>query len=191
LWLHVIAPLLILGVALLWLLPALLRKQLRLVQILLVAALVLAYVIHSYGWRERRGTPERAAQDFLIAIKEFDCDRAWGYFSEDSQRAVETASEKFKHDPVQKDMMRLQPELYKNYLEPKNLYCKYRPVFGEYRPMTVKLITATDSSATIGVKRAIATEFLIPGFWPTSFSYEDRQMQLIREGKEWKISFRP
>lgn len=65
------------------------------------------------------------------------------------------------------------------------------PVFHQYQSGTVKLVRMSGSTATVAVKEAIQYNFLIPGFFPISTRYDDRQLQLVREGNAWKISWHP
>ena len=183
--------------ALPWLIMALRRKKLRLWHLGLAGLLVLAALIYSYAQGGSPGSPQRAARNFLSAIADYDCDKAWRYFSSDSQQAIQIASEKYKNDPRHRDTMRYMPQRlqtrYRAYLEPKNLYClpTVAPVFDGYRSSSVKLVKVEGTTATVAVKKGIPTNFLIPGFFPTSTKYEDHELQLVREGKEWKISFQP
>jgi len=55
----------------------------------------------------------------------------------------------------------------------------------------VRLLTVQGTTATVSVKKGIPTGFLIPGFFPTSTRYEDHELKLVQEGKEWKIAFHP
>jgi len=187
LWLHFIIPLLILMVALPWLIVALRRKKFRLWHFALAAMLLLgALIYYSYARGGPPGSPQRTARNFLKAIADFDCDTAWQYFSSDSQRAIQIASDKKKSDPSSSNVPR-------RYLEPKNLYClpTVAPFFDGYRANSVKLLKAQGATATVAVKKGIPTGFLIPGFWPTKTRYEDHELSLVREGGKWKIAFQP
>jgi hypothetical protein len=116
LWLHVIIPLLVVGVVLLWLIAGLLvarrRKKLRLWHLELAAILMLGFLVYLYLRGGPPGSPQRVARNFLAAIEAFDCDTAWQYFSSQSQRAIQIASNKKKNDPFMAHVQR-------RYLEPK------------------------------------------------------------------------
>lgn len=188
-------PLLVVAAALSLLIPALLRKQIHLKHLVLVALLFLAFLIYFSIRQDRPGSPERAARSFLSAITDYDCDAAWDYFSSESKRAIQVATEHFRNDPQNLDTMRhLPPNLqarYTRYEEPKNFYCRDLPVFNAYRPGSVKLLKVKATTATVTVRKGIPSNFLTPGFWATSTKYEDHELHLVREGKEWKISWQP
>jgi hypothetical protein len=190
LWVHVIIPLLTLGVVLPLLIAGLLvarrRKMLRLWHLESAAILMLAFLMYLYLRGGPPGSPQRVARNFLSAIEAFDCDTAWQYFSSQSQRAIQIASDKKKIDPLLSHVQR-------RYLEPKNLYClpTVAPFFHGYRASSVKLLKIQGTTATVAVKKGIPTGFLIPGFWPTRTRYEDHELMLVREGSKWKIAFQP
>ena len=147
---------------------------------------MLGFLIYFYLSGGPPGSPQRVARNFLGAIEGFDCDTAWQYFSSQSQRAIQVASDKKKNDPFLSHVQR-------RYLEPKNLYClpTVAPFFDGYRASSVKLLKIQGTTATVAVKKGIPTGFLIPGFWPTRTRYEDHELTLVREGSKWKIAFQP
>ena len=156
---------------------------------------LLVVLIYSYAREGRPGSPERAAREFINAMSVYDCDTAWRYFSSDSQDAIRRASQQYRNDPRNVDMMKYLSDKVRvqqdAYTQPQNFYCEHLPVFSQYRSSTVKLLRADTGTAMVAVKQGIPTNFLIPGFFPLSTRYEDRQLHLRREGKEWKIVFLP
>lgn len=157
-----------------------LRQRIWLVCLIVwLSALTASYI------RWPPGSPKRLVRDFVTKVNRGDCEGAWQYFSRDAQRAIEGEAERRR---------RQSPDHLKGWndelLSAHNLYCKPNGVnpYVNYEPRSVALLAQTENRARVSVKQGQATGFLIPGFFPTKTIWHDREVQLVREGGEWKLS---
>ena len=145
-----------------------------------VIALMGAWTASYVRWPA--ASPQRVAREFLTKVNHGDCEAAWQYFSTDAQRAIEAEAERRQSQNYLKGW---HDELWSAH----NLYCKPNGVnpYRDYDPRSVAVLTQTATRARIGVKQGEASGFLIPGFFPTKTIWHDRQMELVREGRDWKL----
>lgn len=149
----------------------------------LIAALALATCSASCGGK---AGPEQAAQSFLKAVHEQDCEKAWRFFSSDTQKMIEEEATRLNNEGYGRGA---NGAPYTDAFEYKNLYCKPTLVnpYLAYAPGSVKLLKVEGELAVVGVDEAEAGGFLIPGFFPTKTTNRRREMKLVKEGGSWKV----
>ena len=128
------------------------------------------------------GSPQRAVHEFLTSVKSAECDKAWQYFSKDAQKAIEAEAHRLQAQNAGKGA-------YDYLYSAHNLYClpNGNP-YPRYDARKVVLLTKEADRARVGVREGESAGFLIPGFFPTRTIWHDREMELVREGREWKLS---
>jgi hypothetical protein len=135
-------------------LPRLARRA-----VLLVATVGLAL----QGCAPTDATPDGAAREFLRAVRAQKCDRVWELFSVDTRARIETRSrEALRNTPYPAD-----------YLQPQTMYCRsnVNHVFHTYLPRTAELASSDTDSAVVRVQYRVASSYLIPGFFATSWEW--------------------
>ena len=125
--------------------------------------------------------PVAAAQEFLAAVDDSDCDRAWTYLSAAAQAYVQARAAE------------LQSEESSTYMRwtPEHIYC--RPTrfhdFGLFQADTAALKSLSGPEAVVSVARLEPDpeSFLIPGFWATRYKRFQEDMHMVDEGGSWKL----
>jgi hypothetical protein len=142
-----------------------------------IAACLLAVL--ATGCRKKVNTPDAAANAFLRAVHKEQCDKAWHYFSADSQARIRAESDR---------VTREQP-YYAEQFAPENLCCKstYANRYLSFVPGSARLQKVEGTNALVIADLREAAAFLIPGFWPTKYTNRPVEMHFIHENGAWKI----
>jgi hypothetical protein len=140
------------------------RRSLRIVG---TVALLISPLVH-FGMWGGFGSPQRAARQFLGDLRKLRC-----------AAAIERLSEKGKAE------IAADAELH-NY-PPQMSRCGLLPRYAGLVPDSATLVFADDKSAVVRVSMAKGSDFLLPGFWPTKYTWHGRDLYLIRERNEWKV----
>ncbi len=121
-------------------------------------------------------TPVGRTAGFLRAVRANDCERAWHYFSRETQAAARFNGEEqvLQHPYAVDDFA------------PLRFYCvKYRGIDAE----SVKLISQEDRHAQVEGFALEATNFRIPGFSPREHRLVPRTIDLVHEEGEWRLAY--
>lgn len=129
---------------------------------------------------ERGTDPAARTRSFLSAVDRGNCDEAWTYFSAQTQRRIEEESARYiKESPY-----------YAEEFAPKRLYCGPTLVnpYPAYVAESAELIRVEGDTAVVRVQEKIPEGYALPGFFPTSFRMEAREVYLTYENAAWKIT---
>lgn len=118
--------------------------------------------------------PVAATRRFLSAVKRGDCDVAWTSFSQGTrENAVALVKKQVREAP------------YPMQQRPEDLYCE--GTYGDAKPRTARLVTATGETAVVSVLFAEGTHFPIIPFLSTPYREWWSELQLVRKAGRWKV----
>jgi hypothetical protein len=125
---------------------------------------------------DKRIDPVTTTQGFLAAVRRGDCDKAWTYFSSETQAKIREQS---------KRMIRGAP-YYSDVFAPTRIHCT---LYESYRPSTVRLASQDQERATIKVMERVPdpNSFSLPGWTPIGRMDAERTMELARDSSGWKM----
>lgn len=124
--------------------------------------------------------PVQRARSFLSAVRRGDCELAWTYFTRETQARIERESARYIAE---------QP-YYAEAFAPKRLYCGSTMVnpYPSYVPESAELVGIEAEAAVVRVQMKVPENYALPGSFPRSYRTEPRELRLLRENGEWKIS---
>lgn len=124
--------------------------------------------------------PAATVRTFLSAVQRDNCSRAFTYFAKATQANIRAQSKKAIRDAP----------YYAEVFSPENLYCKatYTNRYLSYVAKSAKLASQDGDRAVVSVLLRDPTDFLIPGFFPTSHKDVPVEMRLVKEVEGWKIT---
>jgi hypothetical protein len=120
--------------------------------------------------------PVATTRGFLAAARRGDCEKAWTYFSPETQAKIREQS---------KRMVRGAP-YYSDVFAPTRIHCT---PYDSYRPSTVRLASQQQERATVEVMARVPDpkSFSLPGWTPIGRMDEKRTIDLTHESDDWKI----
>lgn len=124
--------------------------------------------------------PAATVRTFLLAVQRDNCSTAFTYFAKDTQDNIRAQSKKAIRDAP----------YYAAAFSPENLYCKatYTNRYLRYVAKSAKLTSQDGDQASVSVFLREPTDFLIPGFFATSYKDVPIEMHLVREAAGWRIT---
>lgn len=142
-------------------------------------SVAVALMLVAGGCKPPPDTPDATANAFLRVVLRQDCRKAWTFFSAASQKQIAAESVR---------VIKQQPE-YTEEFKPENLFCKstYANRYLSYVANSAKLQSVNDTNAVVIAGLREATDFFIPGFFPTKYKTNSVPMYLVRENSAWKI----
>lgn len=125
---------------------------------------------------DKRVDPVATTQGFLAAVRRGDCDKAWTYFSPETQAKIREQS---------KRMVRGAP-YYSDVFAPTRIHCT---LYESYRPSTVRLAVQDPERATVKVMERVPDpkSFSLPGWTPIGRMNVERTLELARDPSGWKM----
>jgi hypothetical protein len=128
-------------------------------------------IVHFMVWGAP-DSPQRAACRFLRAAQRADCAAVFAAFSTEAR-----------------DLTRVQAERWRSPAE--NRYCRPGNVFVTYAPNSVQLMALGGDTAMVRVKERKVASYLLPGAWPTKWTFVEHEIKLVRENGEWRVTPNP
>lgn len=120
--------------------------------------------------------PVASARAAIELVKSRRCEEAWRFVSAATQRRIEERSRlEIRRAPY-----------YVASFAPHQLLCGHTAI-GEYRPDSLRLVSASAERAVVAAVRPEVRDFLIPGFFPTSTEDVPGTLALVREGDRWRL----
>lgn len=124
----------------------------------------------------RRDDPVSTTQAFLATTRRRDCDKAWTFFSPQTQEKIREQSKRER---------RYSPYISEAFA-PKQIHCRS---YEDYRPSTVRLALKEERRASVRVMERVPDpkSFALPGLTPIGRMDVGRTINLTKEPDGWKI----